>query len=252
MIFTMTEKTKWFYTEFKNDTKAVILLAHGLNLLPSKMDELARFFNSKKCDVLRISLGHNPELWIENFNEEYDAAWEHSDVLQLPIYFVGYSLGGLIGVHHLLNHPNHQFAKIALIAPAIHTHFYTKIPFFLGLIFPNKSLRSSNIEEYRDRTHTTFREYKKMFQLQKEVKKLLLPNKLNIPTLLITNPSDECVASSKLLKLSDKNQNWKKLEFLNNYGRPLKKWHHLMIDSDSLGTEKWNILLQNLTAHFHL
>jgi len=248
----MNDKTKWFYTEFKNDTKAVVLLAHGLNLRPSKMDQLAYFFNSKKCDVLRISLGHNPEQWTEKFSEDYDAALEHAEVLQLPIYFVGYSLGGLIGIHYLLRHPHHRFSKLALLAPATHTHLFTKIPGLLGSLFPKLSLPSFNLKNYLDNERTTLAEYKKMHVLQKEIKESLVGNPINIPTLLITSPKDELVASSKLTKFAALNPQWTALNISNNNSPLPKKYHHLMIDSDAIGAQEWENLLQNLTEHFRL
>lgn len=248
----MSEKTKWFYTEYKNDTKAVILLAHGLNLLPSKMDELAYFFNAKKCDVLRISLGPNPDQWVEKFDNDYNAALEHAEILQRPLYFVGFSLGGLMGLHYLLRHPHHQFKKLTLFAPATHTHFYLMIPAILGKFIPNYSLPSLNLKNYRDRKSTTLSEYKKMYQLQREISDSLNSNLINIPTLLITNRLDELVASSKLTKFAQQNPYWRSLEISNSRSQLPRKYHHLMIDSEALGLEEWEKLLKNLTIHFSL
>lgn len=248
----MSDKSKWFYTEYKSDTKAVIILAHGLNLLPAKMDQLAHFFNSKKCDVLRISLGTNPEKWCENFSDDYDAALEHAEILERPLYFVGYSLGALIGIHYLVNHPHHRLRKLALLAPATHTHFYTLFPALLGRVIPGLGLPSLNLKNYRQRSSTPLKEYKKMHQLQRELKNSLKTNQLNIPTLLILSPKDELVATAKLTKFAQSNPHWKWLAISNDEAQLPKKYHHLMIDREAIGLKEWEKLLNNLSAHFTL
>ena len=230
-----SEKNKWFYSDFKNDTAAVIVLAHGLNLLPSKMDLLAKFFNSKKCDVLRLSFGKNPDSWTTKFSDSYDAALEHSEILQRPLYFLGYSLGGLIGIHYIAKHPYQQFSKCVLIAPATHTKTYTVIPALLAFLFKKGSLPSLNLEAYREHPRTTLGEYQKVRSLQKEIQKSLTINDINISTLVIANPMDELVSIGKLAKFAALNPLWKWLELTNKDSLLPKKYHHLMIDSESLG-----------------
>lgn len=242
------EKSKWFYAESKVDTKAVVLLAHGLNLRPSKMDQLAHYFNSKKCDVLRITLGENPDLWEENFNRDYEKALEQSEILQRPLYFVGYSLGALVGMHFMITHSQHQFKKLALFAPASHTKAYTRIPSLLFYLFPKSALPSFNLSDYRSREATSFLEYKKMHELQKEINK----NDFNLPTLVIQNPNDELVDSNELTKFASSNPLWKTLEVSNRESQLPKKYHHLFIDENSCGHSMWQKILKNLTAHFSL
>lgn len=242
------EKSKWFYAESKVDTKAVVLLAHGLNLRPSKMDQLAEYFNSKKCDVLRIALGENPDLWEENFNRDYEKAFEHSEILQRPLYFVGYSLGALVGMHFMIFHPHHQLKKMALFAPATHTRSYTLIPSLLYFIFPKSALPSFNLENYRSRKATTLLEYKKMHEFQKKIK----TNAFNLPTLVILNSNDELVDTQRVSKFAELNPLWKTLEISNRESQLPKKYHHLFIDEDSCGHSMWQKILKNLTAHFSL
>jgi alpha-beta hydrolase superfamily lysophospholipase len=248
----MNEKTKWFYCEFKTETQAVVLLAHGLNLLPSKMDQLAHFFSTKKCDVLRISLGEFPEKWEEKFKNDYCMALEHAEILQRPLYFVGFSLGALIGIHHLLKNPQHQFEKLALFAPATHTHFYTIIPAMVGKFFPTFALPSFNLGNYRERKSTTLDEYQKIHQLQKSLRHLIIKDQMNRPTLLIINPKDELVSSSQLKKLAKRHSQWEYLEISNKDSLLPKKYHHLIIDSDAIGLEEWDKLIKSLSAHFDL
>jgi esterase/lipase len=252
MTIKSNEKSKWFHSDFKNDIEAVVLVAPGLNLLPSKMDSLAKFFTSKKCDVLRISLGANPEHWTEKFSDSYDEALEHAEIMQRPLYFLGFSLGALVGIHYIARHPYQQFIKCALIAPATHTKAFTIIPALLASIFPKGSLPSFNLENYRERSCTTLAEYKKMRTLQKAIMNSLKNNDINIATLLIINPQDELVDSSDLAKFAASNPLWSTLKLTNKSSQPSKKYHHLIIDSDSIGVEGWEKMLQSLTNHFAL
>lgn len=249
---TTSEKSKWFHSESKNETMAVVLIAPGLNLLPSKMDSLASFLASKNCDVFRISLGVNPKYWTDNFSDAYNIALEHAQIIQRPIFFLGFSLGALVGVHYIIRHEEQQFCKIVLMAPATHTKPYTIIPAVLASIFPNGSLPSFNLENYRERPKTTLLEYKKMRILQKELKNSLKNNVLNIPTLLITDPQDELVNSHKLTKFAALNPLWTSLKLTNEGSLLPRKFHHLMIDSEAIGAAEWDKLLKHLTLHFGL
>ena len=86
----------------------------------------------------------------------------------------------------------------------------------------------------------------------KEIQSDLKKNELNISTLLVINNQDELVASNKVAQFADSNPHWKTL-MLTNQGSPLsKKYHHLMIDSASLGEQEWNKLLKSLATHFDL
>ncbi len=247
MLQIPVEKSKWFYTEFKADTKAVVLLAHGLNLKASKMDELAKFFAHKRCDVLRLALGNDPKKWSENFSEDYEAAAEHAHVLNLPLYFVGYSLGALVGMSFISTHAKTDFKKLALFAPASHTKPYTRLPAILAKFFPKGRLPSLNLEDYRERHFTTLAEYKVMQELQKE-----LQSSLTLPTLIIYNAKDELVSATKLQEYSAHLPQCRLLEVSNHESQLTRKYHHLMIDEKSLGQSTWQKVLQNLTTHFSL
>ncbi|MDO9183490.1 MAG: alpha/beta hydrolase [Bacteriovorax sp.] len=246
------EKSIWFHSDFKSDTVAVVIIAPGLNLLPSKMDELAYFLTSKKCDVFRIALGNNPHQWCNKFSDAYDEALEHAEVIERPLYFLGYSLGALLGEHYMLSNPYQLIKKCVLIAPATYTKFYTQIPAWLSLIFPKGKIKSSNLENYRAKSFTSLLEYKIMRRLQIEVKKKFNILEFNTPTLLVTNPHDELVNSNKLTKIAALNPHWVSLELSNKESQLPKKYHHLMIDSAAIGPSEWKKLLKRLTEHFEL
>jgi pimeloyl-ACP methyl ester carboxylesterase len=244
----MKEKSRWFYSAQTEKTKAVVLIAGGLNLDPKKMDTLALFFSRIHCDVLRIAIGPDPLQWEDKFADDYDRAREHADVLGLPLYFVGYSLGALLGLHFMSKHSDHLIKRIALFAPATQTKAFTKITAWLALLFPKGSLPSLNLTDYRDRNYTTFAEYKKMHEIQKEIHR----KTFHVPALIFSNPKDELIDHRKLEKFAGMNAEWKVMA-LSNQGSPLsRKYHHLMIDDQSLGRSEWEKILKNLSIHFSL
>lgn len=245
----MEKKSKWFYTKQDSETKAIILLAHGLNLKASKMDELALFFTNKKCDVLRISLSVNPEYWEEQFENEYDKALEHAQVLERPLYFVGYSLGALLGLSFIQDHPHHQIKAQALFAPAIYSRKLTYLPALLSFLFSGKiRIPSFNLSDYRQRSFTTLAEYKKLHLLQKKIRH----HSFELSTLLILDPKDELIDGANVIKFAELNTLWKTLTMANNNSQLLIKYHHLIIDQKSAGPLNWIKILQNLTDHFNL
>ena len=63
--YDMTEVSKWMHplSDNQEDVKGVILLAHGLNLRPSKMNSLGHTFSRHGFYSLRVSLaGHRGNL----------------------------------------------------------------------------------------------------------------------------------------------------------------------------------------------
>ena len=243
------ENTTWFYTEHKHNTKAVVLIAHGLNLRPSKMDSLSAFFTAKNCDVLRMAFDADPKKWRENFSISYSIALEHATVLNLPLYFVGYSLGALVGMHFIKkSEGHHQIKKCALLAPATHTRFYTKIPSFFGNFFPKLAIPSLNIKEYRSRSKTTLLEYKIMSELQAEIKN----QEWSLPTIVVINPKDELVNGQKLTHFAHSQRECQIYTLTNQNSQHPRKVQHLIIDPSSLGTDEWEKMLNILSSHFAL
>jgi pimeloyl-ACP methyl ester carboxylesterase len=167
-------------------------------------------------------------------------------VLERPLFFVGYSLGALLGMHFAVTHPHHKIKKWALFAPAIRSHFYALMPALLGHLLPKGKLPSLNLKNYRQRDFTTLLEYKIMHGLQKIIK----TNSFSIPTLVFLNPNDELVSSAQVAFFAHQNKEWKVVEISNFESQLPRKYHHLMIDLECLGKAMWGKVLKNLTEHF--
>ena len=88
---------------------AVTLVAHGLNVRPAAMQPLIDWLNSKGSDVYLVKLsGHHQEggvsiqevtaaIWWEEMVYGYNIAKRTASLQGLPVYFLGYSLGALLG-----------------------------------------------------------------------------------------------------------------------------------------------------------
>ncbi len=113
--------TKWFTSTTPEIPAGVVLVIHGLNLNPNRMKEIISILNDINLEVLLLSLyGHG-----NNFNKQtgkneskarlnsfkkvtydkwktetqlgYGIILKRAKQLNCPVYFVGYSLGGLMG-----------------------------------------------------------------------------------------------------------------------------------------------------------
>ena len=236
--------------------RAFVLLAHGLNLKPSRMRPLAETAchdeNRYSCRILSLP-GHEEfgssrmrqvtaNSWKQRILEEVEQierlALEH----QVPAYFIGYSLGGLVGEWAISQQANSVFDKVVLIAPAIATHSYTKIASYLPMT-GNMMLPSKNHPDYRANKGTSIAAYRAMFRIMGEFRESRLRG-VDIPTLVFLNPEDELVSHRRLIRWIDDSRlsHWRVL-FVRDLKPSIRpNYQHLMIDQASMGAEAWEEL----------
>ncbi len=135
--------TQWRKIKAFKKRKGVALVVHGLNLKPERMDDIIICLNKIGIDVLNVSLrGHGsnyrankniPEaearldsfrtvdykLWLQEVRNGYDIAKKRARRKNVPLYFAGYSLGGLLGCDLFLSNPENSFDGMILFAPAL-------------------------------------------------------------------------------------------------------------------------------------
>ena len=232
----------------KKQEKGVILLAHGLNLRPSKMNTLAHSFSSHGYHILRLSLsGHrgninemklvSRNIWLSEMKAHYCLALEKSQQLGLPLYFIGYSLGAAVLLDLLKSRDlKNNFQKIITIAPAIRVHWYTRLPKFLAFFSKKIVIPSLNNEQYRMHKGTTTAAYEALHDI---IDKFEYPHgkKLQVPIMVVIDPKDELVSLSKIQSMIKKNDlaHWEIVEVNNDASLLAKKYHHLIIDPPTLG-----------------
>ncbi len=242
-------------SESLSDSKGIILLAHGLNLRPSKMNTLAHSFSRHGYHSLRGSLsGHRGNLnemklvtrniWLSEMKAHYCLALEKSQKLGLPLYFVGYSLGAAVLLDLLKNRDlKNSFQKIIVIAPAIRVHWYTRFPKILAFFSRKIVIPSLNNKDYRMHKGTTTAAYE---SLHKIIDSFDYPHKkkLKVPILMVIDPDDELVSLDKIKTMIEKNKllNWEIFTVSNDGAKVKKKYHHLIIDPPTLGELNFNRL----------
>ncbi|MEM7588835.1 MAG: alpha/beta fold hydrolase [Myxococcota bacterium] len=122
---------KWIRTQ-ESVVHAVALLVHGRGQNPDELEDVVETLNSLGIDVLRVHLiGHpqGPETaaglgaWLRQLEQAYKQVVQDASRTkgQLPVFGVGYSLGGALLVR-LIQQAREEpilFSKLVLLAPAI-------------------------------------------------------------------------------------------------------------------------------------
>jgi esterase/lipase len=231
-----------------------VLTIHGLNLKPAKMLSLARDLGDMGFSVLNVELsGHRAETdWAKvsrkQWLSEIKAAYENlqSQAGPAPLFLVGYSLGALLAMDLMQQDSSVQFQKAILLSPPLEIHTVTRLIEILRLI-PSLKIPSLTPKEYRFNDGTSMAAYKALFQSIKAVHKGDF-QRLNIPTTVMMDRKDELVSFTKLKTLiRDRHlSQWKMVPVSNQASTLPKTYHHLMIDSASVGKAQWQLMLDTI------
>ncbi len=247
-------------------TSAVALVIHGLNVNPLRMDPLSHELNNWGAATLRCTLsGHSNslpagkarlaslrqvtyELWREEAATAYHVAAQQAERRSVPLVLVAFSLGALIGCAAALHSTNIRFAKLVLFAPALRIRRRSRILRLLSC-WPQLVVPSLSPAAYRANRGTPIAAYNALFAAQRDFEQLVGP-RLNVPTLVFADPGDEMVSYRGLHQL------------IAEYGlaqwqlQPVKKspdantrYHHLLIDRESVGDAAWRQMTAQMRSH---
>lgn len=236
--------------------RAVTLVIPGLNVRSEAMLPLVALVNGQGSDVYLLCLpGHGQnddvntvtaQVWQESVVAAYRVAREAANRLFVPLYFLGYSLGALLGQSALLpGGAPARFDKQVLLAPATAIRrrcYLLKGLLFLG--FPAR-LPSFTPRAYRVHPFLPLNFYRILFA---EEQKLGCAGPLNQPTLVFIDPADELVSLRKLKKqIQQFGLSRYKVVVLN---RKVRKgtYHHLILDEATLGKEAWEKVKKEMVA----
>lgn len=239
--------------------KAVTLVVHGLNVKPTAMLGLIEWFNQQGSDAYLISLmGHTEkggkigdvtaEQWEKNMLDGYDVANKASRESSSPLYFIGYSVGALLGQDMIqLAERKIHFEKQILIAPSTAIRSRSHVLKLLFFLSQKKTLPSYTPEAYRANERLPLKVYKIMFKKEKALYSSRF-TKVNIPTLILIDPKDELISYRKLKRLK------KKFSLTNHeivtLDSDLKarggEYHHLIINEATMGVQNWKMVTARL------
>ena len=265
---------RWY--ERKNNTKlnGVALVIHGLNSRPDKMESIIARMNEVGVDCLNLSLrGHGENysdlshaesadarmetfksvtypMWKTEAYQAYQRVERISKLYATPLFFVGFSMGGLLGVDLLSSNPTVQFDKMVLFAPAIKMHKRNSLLKILSP-FPRIVVPSIAHKSYLTNDGTSIAAYNALFEMYAHLENNL-DSKINIPTVVFIDEQDELISFSGLQNMvRDQNlDQWKIHPVKKDKTATEVKMHHLIIDEASVGNNMWQEMVDITITHF--
>jgi esterase/lipase len=268
-------------------TRDIVIVVHGLNLNPKKMQPLIQELSQQGLEVLPVVLPeHQPEFQadiqaesesgdplagesqhltltsaMQALEKVYEQAQQKVSGTSYRIYFLGYSLGGLLGAYFQCRHDNQAFDRMILLAPALKTKVFT------GILKPiarlshqyhwQYSIPSFSLPDYRARKGTSIQAYQTLFELidgyeqcSQLMKHLNLSDeKKEKSTLIFIDPQDELVSYEGIVDLAQEHPSWSVQKLLIHSDEISHRLiHHLVIDEASVGKTEWNRMKKILQA----
>ncbi len=239
--------------------RGVFVVVHGLNLNPEVMEPLSQHLRSLGFHVYRVVLsGHRERAeseepfteaaWQADLDEAYAAVRSHYP--ELPLYVLGYSLGGLLSADFVLRHSDAPVQKMILIAPALSLRTVDEAAGVLTWL-PAMTVEVPNVapREYRRFSTTPLFWYQNTLSLYADAKWDEGLSKLaSVETLVFVNPRDELVSwkgTQSWIASYELKSGWT-VEVVRPRSKAIKTFEHLMIDEQSLGEEVWGQMKERI------
>jgi esterase/lipase len=264
---------RWFYSNASQDVRGIALVIHGLNLRPDKMESIITMLTDSGIDALNLSLlGHGKnyshrdgidtararlesfkkasyQLWIDEIYKAYKAAKNRSDHRNVPLFFVGYSLGGLIGLDLFASRPEIKFDRMVLFAPALKMHLRNYLLRVLSP-FPRLTIPSFTLMSYQSNAGTPMAAYNALFESYKHFHQNM-NLKINVPTVIFIDKKDEIVSFKRLKKMVEKQEldQWAFHIVQKGKSGDAGRIHHLIIDELSTGKDVWKEMMDVMIKH---
>ena len=265
--------TRWYKRKNAAEQNGVALVIHGLNGRPDKMASIIAELTACGIDCLNLSLrGHGENylplektdsagarmeafksvsypLWKNEAYEAYQLVKKKGNLYGTPVFFVGFSMGGLLGVDLLASNSNVRFDKMVLFAPALKMHKRNR---FLKILspFPRVVIPSMSHRSYLANSGTPIAAYNALFEMHDHLANHLDP-KINIPTAVFIDKQDELISFSGLEEMVQKQNldQWKIYPVKKDRRTTEIKMHHLIIDEASVGEQMWKEIADTMIMH---
>jgi pimeloyl-ACP methyl ester carboxylesterase len=264
---------KWFRHSETVGLSGVALVIHGLNLNPARMGAVISVLNEAGIDCLGLSLkGHGDNfrqrdgmdaaesrledfkrvshtLWFEETLAAYSEARQGADEKQLPLFLVGFSYGGLIGLDVLAARLDAAFDRALLFAPALSLRGWD-YAVRLFAPFPKLVLPTFTPEGYRANPGTPIAGYNALFETLDHFETHIGP-RINIPTLVIIDPGDELVSFDGLKRMAEGYglDLWRFFPVRRSHSLVRGMLRHIIIDEVAVGREAWTAIQLAMTTH---
>ena len=242
------------------DIKAIVILVHGLNNQAKLMYPFAEEIAAKGYDVyIPVLDGHASDYnkfksidkddWLCNIKAAYEIAATEALNKNCRLYYVGFSLGGLLGTVAKAEDYIPDVERMILLAPALEMTFFSSLMrpllyFNLKFAIPSKAPGS-----YRAHPFLPIKAYRTLFELKDQLNENI-SKKINIPSLVFIDKKDELVSFKKLLNFISKNRlgNWE-VKLLTS--KKKKGIHHMIADPYYAGEQNWQLIVNETLQFFN-
>ncbi len=251
----------------------ICMVVHGLNLDPDRMQSICHVLREAGMHVLMVSLqGHGEnyqphngltsaearlrsfqqvtlEQWRSEVKKAYESAVQRSREHAVPLYYIGFSLGGVLGPGLLVSDKEVQFDKMVLFAPALRIRSYCHVLKLLSP-FPGMVVPSRSAEGYRSNPGTPIAAYMAMFTAIREFRRQV-HRTADIPTLVFLDQDDEFVPYSGIENFINRYglHQWELLPVEKDTGLNGEWKHHLIIDEQVVGLTGWQRIVERMIEH---
>ena len=189
-------------------------------------------------------------LWLTAVHQAYLQVMLRARKLGVPVFFVGYSLGGLLGCDLLAAKPGVHFDRMVLFAPALKLH--PSIGYQLRPLkpFPEFVIDSEAPEDQRANDGTPVAAYAALLDAIGDVEAHLGP-KLNVPTLVFMDKEDEFVSFEQLQEFIHDNKfdRWEIAAIAKDNATDAAVSHHMILNEHSLGADMWSEVARLTIVH---
>jgi carboxylesterase len=203
----LKDKAKPFYLDGSEDTS--ILLVHGFTASPAEMLPLGKFLNDNGFTVHGVRLaGHGTKYrdmvkytwhdWYNSVEKGYSRLKDNFDRI-IP---VGLSMGALLCLNLVQNHPKSQFPKLLLLSPpfSLQSRLVKLAPILnLFLKFTYKGEDSLRYFKKKNLYSYMYRPTTSVIQLNRLIKHIKQQtNLIDIPTLIFYGSKDDMISISAI------------------------------------------------------
>lgn len=247
-------------TEHKVDLgvhRGAVVLIHGLNTKPERMDALASEIQGWGFDTIRIELAGHSEAsrhaaTMDNWREDIESGYIEAKAISHggPIILLGYSVGALVAASFINDEPHSDIKGAIFLAPpfSLRSKVFLLAPLTLFDDF-KISIPSFAPKEYRALDSTSLRSYSALFSLYCSLQTVSDESPLlRTKVLVVLSRNDELVDSKGVSKWITRiaPYEWKTVEI---DAAPERRdlYQHLVIDEESLGSPNWKKLLSELS-----
>jgi pimeloyl-ACP methyl ester carboxylesterase len=263
----------WFRRNETTPLKGVAVVVHGLNLDPARMGAVIAALNEAGVDAIQLSLrGHGDNfrrregmdavlsrleefkgvsraLWVEETLKGCEQARTAAQRKGVPLFLVGFSFGGLLGLDLLAADPEVSFDRALLFAPALSLRGWD-YAIRLFSPFPRMVIPTLAPAAYLANPGTPMAAYNALFETLDHFESRIGPG-LNIPTLVVMDPGDELVSFNGLKQLAAEHHlsQWRFFPLDRRRSLLNGMLRHIVIDEASVGRHAWAEIKKEMTAH---